>query len=164
MKKHSDYAGEWIIRSSRGSLEKFLTPDDVITVVEHRCGNPPVVYYTLKRERAGNSPLDTLTLFPRGHEAVRWDPTNALLPRGHRPWSQKLKDIQLALRAKARRLEGDFGADNANEAVMVWLVEGAVKGKDGSPQPILIIDLKLAEQSLEELPGESGTGTGDPKK
>jgi hypothetical protein len=85
------------------------------------------------------------------------------MPRGNRPFNPKLKDLQTALSVKSRRLEGDFRVGNATTAVMLWLVEGAIQDDKGSAQPLLIIDLKSSAESLWNQ-GESGTGTGDPKK
>jgi len=167
MTNHSGYARKWIINDSRDALTPFMKTGDEISILEHRAEDSPIVYYTVKC--AGRtSALDKLMLFPRGHETVVWNHA-PLQPGPGRPFSKELKDLQRTLRVKALRLEGDLSVGGSMAAVMLWLVEGAIQGKtiEGTiepPQPILVIDLKAAEDSLWQQPGESGTGTGDPKK
>jgi hypothetical protein len=164
MTNQTNYVGTWVMRDSLRTLaaRDILIAGDEISITKHQRAIPPLECYTIERVRKGDSGLNTLTLIPRGQEPVRWG-NEQRLPRGGSPHNRHLKDLQVALKWGARRLEGDLRKDNATFAVMAWIVEDAVQEGDSPPQPLLVIDIRSTENPLWSE-NESGTGTGDPKK
>ena len=134
-----------------------------------------VLYYIIAEKNAGgmNPCWKTAKFFPRGASTSQvWDPGKLpRLPEDRKKWVDKkwipsraeLKALQQAHTPHLRRLEGDFLINGNAHAVTLWIVEGAIAGKNG-PQALLVIDRRDHSYPINQpLGGESGTGTGDPK-